>query len=172
MKEHAHARRTRVSHPVSDLQSPFRHGAFGALIPELQYWLGQNILALTFYPQSHLLAKAAEAAITRDDHLQHALVESRQLQRLRQFFSQAHVVQQPQPAGGSQFIDGAADERRRLELTQKEEAGSETIPFLRGEMAGPEFMNHPPFQPNLGAHPGDVIAHIIQRKLQVIMQAL
>jgi len=37
-----------------------------ALIPELQYWLGQNILALTFYPQSHLLAKAAEAAITRD----------------------------------------------------------------------------------------------------------
>ncbi len=37
-----------------------------ALIPELQFWLGQNILALTFYPQSHLLAKAAEAAITRD----------------------------------------------------------------------------------------------------------
>jgi len=40
--------------------------ADSALIPELQYWLGQNMLALTFYPQSHLLAKAAEAAITRD----------------------------------------------------------------------------------------------------------
>lgn len=37
-----------------------------ALIPELQYWLGQNILALTFYSQSHQLARMAEAAITRE----------------------------------------------------------------------------------------------------------
>lgn len=37
-----------------------------ALIPELQYWLGQNMLALTFYPQSHLRAVSAEAAITRE----------------------------------------------------------------------------------------------------------
>ncbi len=36
MKEHAHARHTRVSHPVPQPQSPFQHTAFGTLIPELQ----------------------------------------------------------------------------------------------------------------------------------------
>ena len=36
MKEHAHARRARVSHSTPEPQSPFRHGVFSALIPELQ----------------------------------------------------------------------------------------------------------------------------------------
>jgi ATP-dependent RNA helicase RhlE len=36
MKEHAHARRSRVSQPIPQPQSPFRSGVFSALIPELQ----------------------------------------------------------------------------------------------------------------------------------------
>jgi len=36
MKEHARPRRARVGHTTPTQQSPFRHGAFGSLIPELQ----------------------------------------------------------------------------------------------------------------------------------------